>query len=568
MQSENQPPHKGERMTIELSKEPLISMIVPVYKKEPDVLKRCLMSLEDQDYPNMEVICVMDGQDVQLVNVIVPFLKNKGWKVIEIDHAGACAARNAGFNISSGEIVSFFNSDYIAKAGMVRLWVNELLKHPECGFVYGGYEYNTKIRDSYGSQPFDEWLLTQANYIDCGFPLWRKHVVKWDPTVKSLQDWDFWLRVVKSGVKGHYLGRELSFVAQVPQAGGLSDDSHSNWVDRVRYVRDKNGIPTSDMCVTSIGAPYHGKEIAKMLGADFRDSTIFKPHNYKALYMIGFYMKPTDERNPHAEILGHFKGSVRILHFVGADIFWLKKFKHEELKLIAGALNLECDRILCETEHAQQELADMGIKAEIVPLPPYHDYEVRPLPEKFKVAVFLTAKSDFDKYCRNETLSIVRAMPDVEFTAYGDWNEVNYPNMKHVGNIYGEAWKDFVYSHSAYIRLVRHDTRPMASDEFMLAGRNVITNIPLPFQRYIDTSGNPLKNEHDFFATGLNAHYWPKTKKKIVQEIRALRLADQDESAADRYRLTLDRPKYVRNIWFNVLSGIEGKVIGKVAANV
>src|SRR5690349_14750687 len=109
---------KGNAMTIELSKEPLISMIVPVYKKDPDVLKRCLMRLEDQDYPNMEVLCVMDGPDVQLFDIIVPFLKEKRFRVVETEHGGACAARNAGFKASQGEIVSFFNSDYIAKPGM------------------------------------------------------------------------------------------------------------------------------------------------------------------------------------------------------------------------------------------------------------------------------------------------------------------------------------------------------------------------------------------------------------------------------------------------------------------
>lgn len=541
-------------------------MIVPIYKVPKDVLKRCLMSLDDQDYPNMEVICVMDGIDAELVNVVVPYLENKNWRVIEIEHGGACVARNAGFKVSNGEIVSFFNSDYIAKPGMVRMWVNELLKHPECGFVYGGYEYNAQIRTPYFSQPFDEWDLTQANYIDCGFPLWRKYVVDWDPEVKSLQDWDFWLRVVRGepcagtshgplcqwhGVKGHYLGRELSFIAEPPRKGGLSMDSHSNWVERVRFIRDKNGIPTSDMCVTSLGAGFHGKSIAKMLGADFRDSTILKPHAYKALYMIGFYIKPTDQVNPHAEILGNFHEATKILHFVGADIYWMKKFSHNDLKLLSGALNLQCDHILCETTLAQKELAEMGIKADVMAIPPYQDYEVRPLPEKFKVAVFLTGKSDFDKYCREETLSIVRAMPDVQFTAYGDYgkDEIDYPNMKHVGNIWGEAWKEFVYDHSCYLRIVRHDTRPMASDEFILAGRDVVTNIPLPYQRYISTAGDPLKNEPDLFGTGLNAYYWPKTKKAIIKEIRSLRDNPPDHFGPESYEYTLDRKTYIEHIW-------------------
>lgn len=553
-------------MTIELAEEPLISFVVPVYNLKPDVLKRCLMSLSDQDYPNMEVIVVMDGPNTELLNVACTFLKNKIFKIVEVEHGGACAARNAGFKASSGEIVSFFNSDYVAKPGMVRMWVTELQKHPECGFVYGGYEWGTQNANAYPSQAFDEWLLTQANYIDCGFPLWRKYVVEWDPGVKSLQDWDFWLRVVKThGVKGHYLGREYSFIAQPPQPGGLSFDSHDNWIERVRYVRDKNGIPTNDICVTSLGAPYHGAQIARMIGADYRDGTIFKSHNYKALYMIGFYIKPTDQRNPHAEILAHFDESVKIVHFVGADIYWLKKFSHNDLKLLAGALMLQCDHILCETPLAQKELAEMGIKSDIVPLPPYRDYELKPLPEKFKVALFLTGKSDFDKYCREETLSIVRAMPDVEFSAYGDFgkDEINYPNLTHYGNIWGEDWTKFVYDHSAYLRIVRHDTRPMASDEFILAGRDVVTNIPLPYQRYIPTCGDPKKNEQDFFGTGLNAYYWPSTKKRIVQEIRKLRshsnqAKDVAELARETYLNELDRKRYVCHIG-NLASTPKGK---------
>lgn len=539
-------------MSIELQAEPLISMIVPIYKKAPDVLKRCLMSLEDQDYPNMEVICVMDGPDVPLLNVAASFLKDKRFKIVEIDHTGACGARNAGFRASSGDVVSFFNSDYIAKPGMVRLWVTELLKHPDCGFVYGGYEYSTQVRDEYPSEPFDEWKLKQANYIDCGFPLWRKYVVDWDSSVKSLQDWDFWLRVIETHkIKGHFLGRELSFVAQPPQQGGLSDDSHSNWVDRVTFVREKNGIPTSEMCVTSLGAPFHGKEIAKMIGADFRDSTILKPHKYKSLYMIGFYIKPTDQYNPHAQVLMNFPDATKIVHFVGADIYWMKRFSHHDLKLLAGALNLQCDHILSETTHAQNELLEMGIKSEVMPIPPYRDYVVKPLPEKFKVAIFLTNKSDFDKYCREETLSIVRAMPDVEFSAYGDWgkDELNYPNLKHYGNIWGQAWEDFVYDHSCYLRFVRHDTRPMASDEFILAGRDVVTNIKLPYQRYVSTAGDPKKNEQDFFGTGLNGHYWPKTKKAIIREIREVRDNPGNQLGAESYQYTLDRKRYVDFIW-------------------
>src|ERR1700748_2669557 len=107
-------------------KDPLFSVIVPVYEVPPMVFKRCLMSLQDQDYENKEVILVFDGENKELENIAKPF----GFKILIIEHAGACAARNAGFKESKGEIVSFFNSDYVAKPGMIRMWVDKLLENP------------------------------------------------------------------------------------------------------------------------------------------------------------------------------------------------------------------------------------------------------------------------------------------------------------------------------------------------------------------------------------------------------------------------------------------------------
>lgn len=559
---------------VDFAKDPLISFVVPVYKVPKDVLKRCLMSLDDQDYPNMEIICVFDGVDPELVNVAVPFLKDKKFKVLEIEHAGACAARNAGFNASSGEIVSFFNSDYIAKPGMVRMWVKALQDNPDCGFVYGAYEYTSAKRMWYPSKPFDPFLLTVANFIDCGFPLWRKYVVEWDVNCKSLQDWDFWLRVVFGShletriaegnvtfsdvIKGHYLGNEVSFMAEPPRAKGLSDDSHSNWKDRVHYVKSKNSIPEPEMCVSSVGAPVHGVEIAKMISADYRDDTIYKPHDYKALYLIGWYMKPSDQGNEHPNILMAFDkpGIKKIIHFVGADIFWLRKFPYDSLRSLAGALKTKADHILCETRLAQFELAGMGIDAEIVPIPSYNQWELRPLTDKFSVAIFLTAKSDFDKYCYENTISIVRAMPDVQFMAYGDaGKDLMYPNLKHVGNLSREKWQEFVYQNSAYIRLVRHDTLPMASCEFLMAGRDVISNIPHEYVEYIDTAGKEKVNSFDLFQPGLNAYAWPDTKKKIIQRIRAIRnklagnhLIPHRIEASEFYMRMLDKKDYIAKI--------------------
>ncbi len=538
--------------------DPLVSMVVPIYNIEPMILKRCLMSLADQDYENLEVVCVLDGPNAELRRVAEQYPQ---FKLIEIEHGGACAARNAGFEASSGEIVSFFNSDYIAKEGMIRLWVDKLIENPDCGFVYGGYEYNATQRWIFPSGNFDAWQLEVENYIDCGFPLWRKYVVEWDVNCKSLQDWDFWIRVIKKhNVKGHYLGRDYSFIAEMPREKGLSDDSSNNWIPRVRYVKEKNGIPLRPILVTSLGAPNHAVEIAKMIGADYRAFTFDKPSEYEALYMIGFYIKPGEENlNEHSRRLAIFKDkypkSKRIVHFVGADIYWLRKFPFESLKYLAGALRLSCDHILSENQAAHDELLAFGIPSEIVPIPSYtENWDVKPLPDTFKVALYLVENgkgTDFDKYCYEQTLSIVRAMPDIQFTGYGPGGkELAYPNLTHAGFIPREKWPEYVYDNSALVRLVRHDTQPMANNEFMRAGRDVISNIPGECTHLIETKGTHELNEWDQFSEGFNQLHWPETKLRIIHAIRAIKKGDRRATidVSNSLKQKFDRDTYIKKI--------------------
>lgn len=559
---------------MEFKEDPKFSVIIPVYDVPEDVFKRCLMSVADQDYTNLEVIIVPNGGDKKAEEMAVAFAEGRpNWQVIPTEEKGACNARNLGFKNSTGDIVSFTNSDYILKIGCISMWVSELLKHPDCGFVYGAYEYATNNQDVYWSKPFDVFQLDNANYIDCGFPLWRKYVVEWDQDVKSLQDWDFWLRVVKGWkeknntsdskhdplcmrncthaemVKGHYLGREISFIAAPPRPKGLSMDSSENWIERVKFVKDKNGIPTRDICVSSIGAPNHGVQIAKMIGADYRDDTLHKPHEYKALYLIGWYMKPGETYNGHSRIVLAFPNSKKIAHFVGADIYWLRKFSVQAMREFAGALKLSVDHVLSENELAQAELLSYGIESEIVPIAPYSDFTCQPLPKEFSVALYLTDKSDFDKYLKQQTLSIVKAMPDVKFYGYGDADlgEFKSKNFEHKGTLTRPEWETFVYERSAYLRLVKHDTRPMASDEFVMAGRSVITNIPNEYMDVVDTSGTHPFDKWDTFAPGFSALRWPDTKKRIIKKIREVKKA---QAAGGN---EFEGERFARSIAFNTL---------------
>ena len=90
---------------------PLISVIVPVYRVEA-YLDRCLRSIADQTYRNLEIILVDDGSPDGSGAICDAWAeKDSRIRVIHKENAGAGAARNTGLDIASGEIISMIDSD-------------------------------------------------------------------------------------------------------------------------------------------------------------------------------------------------------------------------------------------------------------------------------------------------------------------------------------------------------------------------------------------------------------------------------------------------------------------------
>lgn len=96
--------------------EPKISVIVPVYKVE-QYLERCVKSIMNQSYQNLEIILVDDGSPDACPALCDSYAKQDNRiKVIHQENMGLSAARNAGIDIASGEYIGFVDSDdYIHK---------------------------------------------------------------------------------------------------------------------------------------------------------------------------------------------------------------------------------------------------------------------------------------------------------------------------------------------------------------------------------------------------------------------------------------------------------------------
>lgn len=92
-------------------KQPLVSVIVPIYKVEP-YLRRCLDSIVKQTYTNLEIILVDDGSPDGCPQICDEYAaKDKRIVVIHKENGGLSDARNAGLDICKGEYISFIDSD-------------------------------------------------------------------------------------------------------------------------------------------------------------------------------------------------------------------------------------------------------------------------------------------------------------------------------------------------------------------------------------------------------------------------------------------------------------------------
>ena len=88
-----------------------ISVIIPVYKVEK-YLNRCVESVINQTYKNIEIILVDDGSPDNCPKICDEWAKkDKRIKVIHKENGGVSSARNEGLKIASGEFVQFVDSD-------------------------------------------------------------------------------------------------------------------------------------------------------------------------------------------------------------------------------------------------------------------------------------------------------------------------------------------------------------------------------------------------------------------------------------------------------------------------
>ena len=149
-----------------------ITVIVPVYNVE-HYLEKCLDSLIDQTYKNLEIIVVNDGSTDNSGTICQEYAQKDDRIVyIEKENGGLSDARNVGLDKMTGSYVTFVDSDDWVESDYVEVLYNKLIESQADVSVGNYYSYNEDERmyyfhingDSYYEKVYDNVSIFENLY--------------------------------------------------------------------------------------------------------------------------------------------------------------------------------------------------------------------------------------------------------------------------------------------------------------------------------------------------------------------------------------------------------------------
>ncbi len=469
-----------------MPKEPLISFVIPVYKKPPEVFEKCLVSLFDQSLKEVEVICVFDGEDKELEQVARRYPKVLCFTVPQ---GGAPKARNYGLDMAKGKYVCFWDADCYVKPEGPKRWIQEF-ESTNADFVYFGYDFAQEGSQPFNSEPFDAYSLTCGNYISSMAPVVRSKAPRWDESLEAAQDWDYWLTAVEQGLKGVWI-EGSGFVTDTYDSGLSSDKwSPEKRENTIRTVRHKHGIPDREIGVYSLNYRERAIKLAQILGADVIKPTGLNPTVYKTIFNLGYNMLSRWE--------GISDDVPRIQYWIPGEIEGLRNASYttvmETIRIAKKTINY------CNTPYEQNKLEELGISAEVLPLP-LAESELekvsKELPEKFTILVAT------DKAYSDLLKDIAIDLPHVDFK----YNAAKVADFSCFLSFYQFAALDNAM-------LVAH-----------VNGRHVISNVQAPYCGFVDPDQS-----------------WEKFKKELYDKVREVKNKPFSQEAQNYY-LEFSNPK-------------------------
>lgn len=142
----------------------LVSVVIPAYNTEVNI-ERCLISLINQSYTNIEIIVVDDGSKDGTAKVVKQIsTKDSRIKYLYQPNKGVSCARNKGINASKGEYIIFVDADDYIEQGGIEILVNGI-EEKKVDVVYFEYYYEKNNKKTKSNSRLDYKFYTGGEKI-------------------------------------------------------------------------------------------------------------------------------------------------------------------------------------------------------------------------------------------------------------------------------------------------------------------------------------------------------------------------------------------------------------------
>ncbi len=185
---------------------PKISIVMPSYN-QGSYLEASILSILDQDYPNLEFVVIDGGSTDESVSILEEYSDHIKYWVSEADD-GQSDALNKGFRIISGDIVGWLNSDDTYQPGTFER-VAEVFSDDQIGIAmcseFGlmdseGSVFERKANGFKNHKTLVRYWSTNGMTINQPSVFFRKEIISpFDPVLDAslhyAMDYELWLRI-------------------------------------------------------------------------------------------------------------------------------------------------------------------------------------------------------------------------------------------------------------------------------------------------------------------------------------------------------------------------------------
>ncbi len=220
-------------------KYPKISIITPSYN-QGQFLEETILSVLNQDYPNLEYLIIDGGSSDNSVEIIKKYEKHLAYWVSEPDK-GQADAINKGFSKCTGDILCWLNSDDVLKSDSLQLVSDFFLLNRDIDCIIGDLEI---INERGGllvlkkSVPFD---FKMHLYTACLIPqpatfftrkVWQE-TGELDYRLNYQMDYEYFLRMADKGFNFALLRKPLAQFRLHENSKSISDYKTEFFKDQI-----------------------------------------------------------------------------------------------------------------------------------------------------------------------------------------------------------------------------------------------------------------------------------------------------------------------------------------------